>query len=102
MSPASRVESHDLVVWLWTGVSSGNWPTNVLKSRKYRAYRLKARMLGVSRTPVSDAVGKLGDLGDRLGDKIKTLICSDWDPYSTFPFTDGLSCHRISDLCAHL
>ena len=28
-------------------------------------------MLGVSGTPVSDAVGKLGDLGDRLGDKIK-------------------------------
>src|SRR5712672_3653332 len=26
-------------------------------------------MLGVSGTPVSDAVGKLGDLGDRLNDK---------------------------------
>jgi len=39
MSPASRVESHDLVVWLRTGVSSGNRPTNVLKSRKYHAHR---------------------------------------------------------------
>jgi len=58
-------------------------------------------MLGVSGMPVSDAVGKLGDLGDCLGDKIRTLICLDWDPYSTFPFTDGLSCHRVSDLCAH-
>jgi len=27
-------------------------------------------MLGVSGTPVLDAVGKLGDLGDRLSDKI--------------------------------
>ena len=26
-------------------------------------------MLGVSGTPVLDAVGKLGDLGDRLSDK---------------------------------
>ena len=71
MSLASRVESHDLVVWLRTGVSSGNQPTNVLKSRKYCAHRLKARMLGVSGMPVSGAVGKLGDLGDRLGDKDK-------------------------------
>jgi len=101
MSPASRVESHNLVVWLRTGVSSGNQPTNILKSRKYRAHRLKARTLGVSGTPVSDAVGKLGDLGDRPGDKIRTLICSDWDPYSMFPFTDGLSCHHVSDLCVH-
>src|SRR5712672_136305 len=59
-------------------------------------------MLGVSGTPVSGAVGKLGDLGDRLSDKIRTLICSDWDPYSMFPFTDGLSCHRVSDLCRPL
>jgi len=71
MSPASRVESHNSVVWLRTGVSSGNWPTNILKSRKYRAHHLKARMLGVSGTPVSDAVGKLRDLGDRPGDKDK-------------------------------
>ena len=28
-------------------------------------------MLGVSGTPVSDAVGKLGDLGDCLSDKVK-------------------------------
>src|SRR5712671_3976804 len=98
LSPASRVESHDLVVWLWTGVSSRNRPTNVLKSRKYCAHRLKARTLGVSGTPVSDAMGKLGDLRDCPGDKIRTLICSDWDPYSTFPFTDGLSCHCVSDL----
>src|SRR5712671_3409400 len=62
LSLASRVESHDSVVWLRTGVSSGNQPTNVLKSRKYRAHRLKARMLGVSGTPVSDAVGSLGIL----------------------------------------
>src|SRR5882757_6355997 len=100
MSPASRVESHDLVVWLQTGVSSGNRPTNILKSRKYCAHRLKARTLGVSGTPVSGAVGKLGDLGDRSSDKIRTLICSDWDPYCMFPFMDGLSCHRVSDLCA--
>jgi len=38
LSLASRVESHDLVVWLRTGVSSGNRPTKVLKSRKYRAH----------------------------------------------------------------
>jgi len=44
----------------------------------------------VSGTPVSDAVGKLRDLGDRLSDKIRTLICLDWDPYSMFPFADGL------------
>jgi len=99
LSPASRVESHDLVVWLRTGVSSRNRPTNVLKSRKYCAHRLKARTLGVSGTPVSDAMGKLGDLGDRPGDKIRTLICLDWDPDCMFPFTDGLSCHHISDLC---
>ena len=55
-------------------------------------------MLGVSGTPVSDAVGKLGDLGDRPSDKIRTLICLDWDPDCMFPFTDGLSCHRVSDL----
>ena len=99
LSPASRVESHDLVVWLWTGVSSGNRPTNVLKSRKYRAHRLKARTLGVSGTPVSDAVGKLGDLRDRSSDKIRTLICLDWDPDCMFPFTDDLSCHRVSYAC---
>ena len=90
MSPASRVESHDSVVWLRTGVSSGNRPINVLKSRKYHAYRLKARTLGVSGTPVSDAVGKLGDLGDHPGDKIRTLICLDWDPNCMFPLWDGL------------
>src|SRR5882672_9634963 len=56
-------------------------------------------MLGVSGTPVLDAVGKLGDLGDCPSDKIRTLICLDWDPYHMFPFMDGLSCHRISDLC---
>ena len=81
MSLASRVESHDSVVWLRTGVSSGNRPTNILKSRKYRAHHLKARTLGVSGTPVSDAVGKSGDLGDRPGDKITALSCRDWDPY---------------------
>jgi len=31
-------------------------------------------MLGVSGTPVLDAVGKLGDLGDRLSDK-RMLLC---------------------------
>jgi len=31
-------------------------------------------MLGVSGTPVLDAVGKLGDLGDRSSDK-HTLLC---------------------------
>jgi len=52
--------------------------------------------------PVLDATGKLGDLGDRAGDKIRTLICLDWDPDCMFPFTDGLSCHRISELCRPL
>jgi len=37
--PASRVESHGLVVWLRTGVSSGNRPTFVLKDRKCRVHR---------------------------------------------------------------
>src|SRR5712671_760910 len=101
MSPASRVESHNLVVWLRTGVSSGNRPTNILKSRKYCAHHLKARMLGVSGTPVSGAVGKLGDLRDRSSDKIRTLICLDWDPDYMFPFMDDLPCHHVSDLCAH-
>ena len=59
-------------------------------------------MLGVSGTPVSDAMGKLGDLGDRPGDKIRTLICPDWDPDCMFPFTDGLSCYCVSDLCYSL
>jgi len=71
----------------------------VLKSRKYHAHHLKARTLEVSRIPVSDAMGKLGDLGDCLGDKIRTLICLDWDPDCMFPFMDSLSCHRVSDLC---
>jgi len=87
------------VARLQTGVSSGNRPTFVLKSRKYCVHRLKARMLGVSGMPVSDAMGKLGDLRDHLSDKIRTLICLDWDPDCMFPFTDGLSCHHISDLC---
>jgi len=52
-------------------------------------------MLGVSGMPVSDAMGKLGDLRDRSSDKIRTLIRLDWDPYSMFPFTDDLSCHHV-------
>src|SRR5712672_1329224 len=44
--------------------------------RKYCEHRWKARMLGVSGTPVLDAVGKLGDLGDRPNDKC-TLSDSD-------------------------
>ena len=39
-------------------------------------------MLGVSGTPVLDAVGKLGDLGDRPSDK-RTL--SDSDPWTDDP-----------------
>ena len=74
----------------------------VLKSRKYRAYRLKARTLGVFGMPVLDAVRKLGDLGDHPGDKIRTLIRLDWDSDCMFPFTDGLLCHCISDLCRPL
>jgi len=42
-------------------------------------------MLGVSGMPVLDAMGKLGDLGDRLGDKgfidcylIPTVCCLIW------------------------
>ena len=31
-------------------------------------------MLGVSGTPVLDAVGKLGDLGDRLNDKTYAFL----------------------------
>ena len=77
LSLASRVESHIPMAWLWTGVSSGNWPTNVLKSRKYHAHCLKARMLGVSGTPVLGAVGKLGDLGDRPSDKRMLLLLMD-------------------------
>jgi len=47
-------------------------------------------MLGVSGTPVLDAVGKSGDLGDRPGDKIKALFHCDWDHYCMFPLSDGL------------
>jgi len=32
-------------------------------------------MLGVSGTPVLDAVGELGDLGDHLGDKCTLSAC---------------------------
>jgi len=32
VSPASRVEGHDSMVWLRTGVSSGNRPTNVIEN----------------------------------------------------------------------
>jgi len=39
----------------------------------------------VSGTPVLDAMGKSGDLGDHPGDKIKVLSCRDWDPYCMFP-----------------
>src|SRR5712671_492525 len=35
-------------------------------------------MLGVSGTPVLDAVGKLGDLGDRLGDKCTLSESDSW------------------------
>src|SRR5712671_5272206 len=38
MSPASRVASHNSMAWLQTGVSSGNWPMFVTKSRKHRAH----------------------------------------------------------------
>jgi len=38
MSPASRVASHNAMTWLRTGVSSGNWPMFVTKSRKYHAH----------------------------------------------------------------
>src|SRR5712672_3539768 len=54
-------------------------------------------MLGVSGTPVLDAVGKSGDLGDWSDDKLRTLKCPDWDHHSMFPLSDGLWCHRISD-----
>src|SRR5712671_1795809 len=41
-------------------------------------------MLGVSGTPVLDAMGKLGDLGDRLSDKCTLLSSDSWtdDPAS--------------------
>src|SRR5712672_518060 len=39
-------------------------------------------MLGVSGTPVLDAVGKLGDLGDRLNDK---CMLSDFDSWTDDP-----------------
>jgi len=35
-------------------------------------------MLGVSRTPILDAVGKLGDLGDRSSDKCTLSIVDSW------------------------
>src|SRR5712672_4500259 len=35
-------------------------------------------MLGVSGTPVLDAVGKLGDLGDRPNDKRTLSDCDSW------------------------
>ena len=35
-------------------------------------------MLGVSRTPVLDAVGKLGDLGDRPSDKRTLSVPDSW------------------------
>jgi len=37
MSPASRVANHGSVVWLWTGVSSGNQPLLEKENRKCRA-----------------------------------------------------------------
>ena len=47
-------------------------------------------MLGVSGTPVLDAVGKSRDLRDHLGNKIKVLFRCDWDHYCMFPLLDGL------------
>ena len=47
-------------------------------------------MLGVSGTPVLDAVGKSRDLRDHLGNKIKVLFHCDWDHYCMFPLLDGL------------
>src|SRR5712671_4062134 len=38
MSPASRVANRNSMVWLRTGVSSGNQPRFVIKSRKYHAH----------------------------------------------------------------
>src|SRR5882672_3997728 len=35
-------------------------------------------MLGVSGTPVLDVVGKLGDLGDRPGDKCTLSVSDSW------------------------
>ena len=46
--------------------------------------------------PVSDAVGKLGDLGDRPSDKMRTLIRLDWDPYGMFPY---LTVTAITAVC---
>jgi len=45
--------------------------------------------------------GKSGDLGDRLGDKIKPLSCWDWDPSSMFPLWmafDAIAFHPYATL----
>jgi len=44
--------------------------------------------------PVSDAVGKIGDLGDCPGDKIRTLIRLDGDPDCMFLLQ--MACYAIA------
>jgi len=68
MSLASRVANHDSMVWLRTGVSSGNRPTIGTKMQENTTCALEGPC--VDRVPLWSGVGKPGDLGDRPADKI--------------------------------
>jgi len=72
MSPASRVANHGFMVWLWTGVSSGNRP--MFGTIKWENTTRALEGSCVDRVPrglpLWSGVGKSRDLGDRLAGKI--------------------------------
>jgi len=52
-------------------------------------------MLGVSGTPVLDAVGKLGDLRDHPGDKCTLSACDSWTDDPTGRSVGGICLRYI-------
>jgi len=72
LSPASRVVNHDSVVWLRTGVSSGNRPMFRTKNAENTARVLEGPCVDrVPRgEPLWSGMGESGDLGDCPADKI--------------------------------
>src|SRR5712675_1115588 len=72
MSLASRVADHGSVVWLRTGVSSGNRPMFGTKNAENATRVLEGPCVDrvPQEVPLWSGVGKSGDLGDRPADKI--------------------------------
>src|SRR5712671_1069937 len=96
MSPASRVANHGSMVWLWTGVSSGNRPMFGTKNTENTARALEGPCVDrVPRgVPLWSGMGKPGDLGDHPADKISA--CSDQGP----EIRGDLSAGSLGLLCA--